>query len=43
MKRIFTVVRSSVICLLAMMGGATLASSTELAPKKPSENYIFSI
>ena len=34
MKRIFTVVRSSVICLLAMMGGATLASSTELAPYK---------
>ena len=30
MKRRFAVVRSPVICLLAMMGGATLASSTEL-------------
>ena len=30
MKRMFAVVRRLVICLLAMMGGATLASSTEL-------------
>ena len=29
MKRMFAVVRRSVICLLAIMGGATLASSTD--------------
>ena len=41
MKRMFAVVRRPVICLLVMMGGATLASSTELVD--PTEFVLLEV